>query len=69
MIGQRLKSLRLLRGKTQQDLADVLNISRSAYALYEADGGSLATSPCWPWQTSMASASTTFLAAPRYGKP
>ena len=36
MIGQRLKSLRLLRGKTQQDLADVLNISRSAYALYEA---------------------------------
>lgn len=36
MIGQRLKNLRLQRGKTQQDLADVLNISRSAYALYEA---------------------------------
>ena len=36
MIGQRLKKLRLLWGKTQQELADALNISRSAYALYEA---------------------------------
>ena len=36
MLGQRLKELRLSRQKTQQDIADVLNISRSAYALYES---------------------------------
>ena len=36
MICQRLKSLRLARRLTQQEVADALNISRSAYALYEA---------------------------------
>lgn len=35
MLGGRLRDLRLAAGKTQQDIADVLNISRSAYALYE----------------------------------
>lgn len=36
MLGQRLKALRIASRKTQRDIADVLNISRSAYALYEA---------------------------------
>lgn len=35
MLGQRLKALRLASRKTQHELAEVLNISRSAYALYE----------------------------------
>ena len=35
MLGRRLKALRLAAGKTQQELAGALNISRSAYALYE----------------------------------
>lgn len=36
MLYERLKGLRVSHRKTQQDLAAVLNISRSAYALYEA---------------------------------
>lgn len=36
MLCERLKDLRLSRGRTQQDIASALNISRSAYALYEA---------------------------------
>ena len=35
LLCQRLKELRISHGKTQQDVAAVLNISRSAYALYE----------------------------------
>ena len=35
MVCGRLKALRLAAGKTQQELADALRISRSAYALYE----------------------------------
>lgn len=35
MLCRRLKALRLAAGKTQQELADALRISRSAYALYE----------------------------------
>ena len=35
MLCHRLKELRISRSKTQQDVAAVLNISRSAYALYE----------------------------------
>lgn len=35
MLGGCLKALRIAAGKTQQDVAEVLNISRSAYALYE----------------------------------
>lgn len=35
MLGERLRDLRITTGKTQQDIADMLNLSRSAYALYE----------------------------------
>lgn len=37
MLSERLKDLRLSRGRTQHDIASALNISRSAYALYEAE--------------------------------
>ncbi|WP_294553385.1 helix-turn-helix transcriptional regulator [uncultured Pseudoflavonifractor sp.] len=36
MLGQRLRVLRQSHGKTQSEIAGLLNISRSAYALYEA---------------------------------
>ncbi|MGI5929408.1 helix-turn-helix domain-containing protein [Pseudoflavonifractor sp.] len=36
MLGQRLRILRQSRRKTQSEIAELLNISRSAYALYEA---------------------------------
>lgn len=36
MLRERLKQLRLSHGYTQQDIASALNISRSAYALYES---------------------------------
>ncbi len=32
---ERLRELRLQRGKTQQELAEILNITSSAYSLYE----------------------------------
>ena len=37
MLGQRLKVLRTSRGKTQQEIASLLSISRSAYTLYESE--------------------------------
>ncbi len=36
-IGENLKKLRLQSNKTQQDLAEYLNISRQAYCRYEND--------------------------------
>ena len=36
MLGQRLRVLRQSCGKTQSEIAGLLNISRSAYALYES---------------------------------
>ena len=36
MLSQRLRVLRQSRQKTQSEIAGLLNISRSAYALYEA---------------------------------
>lgn len=39
-LGERLKKLRLMRNKTQQDVADALGISRARYANYEQDRSS-----------------------------
>ncbi|SFI57244.1 helix-turn-helix transcriptional regulator [Olleya namhaensis] len=36
VIGERIRSLRLGKGKTQEDLAEVLKISQSAYARIES---------------------------------
>lgn len=36
MLGQRLRVLRQSHRKTQSEIAELLNLSRSAYALYEA---------------------------------
>ncbi|MCT6925598.1 helix-turn-helix transcriptional regulator [Metasolibacillus sp.] len=39
MFSDRLKSLRIQHGKTQQDMADFLGVSRQGYAKYENDLG------------------------------
>ncbi len=36
MLSQRLKELRIEREKTQQDIADILGITRPAYTAYES---------------------------------
>jgi len=37
MLYQRIKELRILSGKTQQEISNLLSITRSAYALYETN--------------------------------
>ncbi len=45
--GRRCKTLRQERGLTQQQVADALGISRSAYAYYETGGSEPSLAVLW----------------------